>query len=475
MEELSVDLCVIGAGSAGLTATSIAAQLGRKVVLVERAEMGGECLNNGCVPSKALLAAAKVAHAMRSGAPFGIGAVEPSVDFAAVHRHVRGVIATIAPHDSVARFEGLGAQVIRAEARFVEPRVLLAGEQRIRARRVIVATGSAPATPEIDGLDGVDFFTNETIFDNKTLPEHLIVIGGGPIGMEMAQAHRRLGSRVTVLEASKALPHDDAELVGRLLKALAGEGVVVCQGVKVGKVGKSASGIVVSVDEGGQKSQVEGSHLLVAAGRKPKIAALDLDKAGIRHEAGGIVVDEKLRTSASGVFAIGDVVSKAPHFTHIAGYHAGIAVQNALLFAYAKVNYEALPWVTYCDPELAHIGASESAARKEHGDDIQVLTFEMKENDRAQTERSTLGAVKVVARKNGRVLGVSILDAHAGEMAQSWVLAISSGLKLKSLASMIAPYPTLGEANKSVAGAFYKPKVFGSLAKRVVGLFSHLP
>ena len=475
MKELEVDLCVIGAGSAGLSATSVAAQLGRKVVLVERAAMGGECLNDGCVPSKALLAAAKVAHAMRSARPFGIAPVEPSIDFAAVTRHVHEVIAAIAPHDSVERFEGLGAQVIRAEARFIEPRVLMAGEQRIRARRVIVATGSGPVTPNIDGLDTVDFFTNETLFANKTLPEHLIVIGGGPIGMEMAQAHRRLGSRVTVLEAAKALPHDDAELVSRLLEALAGEGVVVRQGVKVEKVGRSASGIVVSLDEGGRKSELQGSHLLVAAGRKPKIAALDLDKAGIRHDDGGIVVDAKLRTSASGVFAIGDVVSKAPHFTHIASYHAGIAVQNALLIPYAKVNYKSLPWVTYCDPELAHAGASESAARQEHGDDIELLTFEMKGNDRAQTERSTLGAVKVVARKNGHVLGVSILDAHAGEMVQPWVLAIASGLKLKSLAGMIAPYPTLGDANKAVAGSFYKPKVFGSLARRVVGLFSYLP
>lgn len=475
MNELSVDLCVIGAGSAGLTATSIAAQLGVRVVLVERAEMGGDCLNNGCVPSKALLAAAKVAHAMRSAAPFGIEAVEPRVDFAAVQRHVRQVIETIAPHDSVERFEGLGAQVIRADARFVGERLLMAGRQSIRARRVVIATGSGPATPSIDGLDQVSFFTNESIFDNTTLPEHLVIVGGGPIGMEMAQAHRRLGSKVTVLEASRVLPHDDAELVGRLVKALQGEGVEVRSDVKLSAVRKSAAGITVSLEQGGQKSELEGSHLLIAAGRKPKIASLDLDKAGVKHEAAGIVVDAKLRTSAKGVYAIGDCVAKAPHFTHIAGYHAGIAVQNALLVPYAKVDYSALPWVTYCDPELAHVGASEAAARKDHGDDIQVLTFEMKRNDRAQTEHATSGAVKLVARGNGQVLGVSILDAHAGELIHEWGLAISSGLKLKNVARMIAPYPTLGEANKAVAGEFYKPQVFGSLAKRVVGLFQHLP
>ncbi len=475
MQELSVDLCVIGAGSAGLSATSLAAQLGANVVLVERAAMGGECLNSGCVPSKALLAAAKAAHAMRSRARFGIAPVEPTVDFAAVRAHVRRVIETIAPHDSVERFEGLGARVIRAEARFIEPRVLMAGEQRIRARRVIIATGSSPATPKIDGLETVGFFTNETIFDNPTLPEHLLIVGAGPIGIEMAQAHRRLGARVTVLGNGRALPRDDAELAGRLLQVLAGEGVVVREGVKIVAARTSAAGVTLMVEEGGQTSSIEGSHLLIAAGRTPKLASLDLGKAGVDFNADGIVVDAKLRTSAKGVFAIGDIVAKAPHFTHIAGYHAGIAVQNALLFPFAKTNYGALPWVTYCDPELAHVGASEDDARKKHGDDVQLLKVEMKANDRAQTELATIGAVKVVAHRNGAVLGVSILDSHAGEMVHLWGLVIASGMKLKQVARMIAPYPTLGEASKSAAGEFYKPRLFSALSRRVVRLFSHLP
>ena len=475
MNEVAVDLCVIGAGSAGLTATAIAAQLGAKVVLIEGAKMGGECLNDGCVPSKALLAAAKAAHVMRSCATFGIEAVEPRVDFAAVHRHVQQVIALIAPHDSVERFTDLGAQVIRAEARFVEPRVVTAGNSRIRARRIIIATGSSPATPKIDGIDSVEYFTNETIFDNTTLPEHLLIIGGGPIGIEMAQAHRRLGSRVTVIENAKALVHDDAELVDRLLQVLTGEGVVIRQNAKVTAVRQGGAGIVLALDEGGQHSEVEGSHLLVAAGRRPRLAALDLERAGVHASDDGIIVDEKLRTSARGVFAIGDVVAKAPHFTHVAGYHAGIAVQNALLFPYARTDYASLPWVTYTDPELAHIGASEEEARKQHGDDVRVVEFAMKDNDRAQTECTTVGAVKVVARRNGRVLGVSILASHAGELAHLWVEAIASGQKLKSVARMMAPYPTLGEANKSVASNFYKAKVFSALSRRIVRAFSHLP
>ena len=475
MQDLSVDLCVIGAGSAGLSATSLAAQLGASIVLVERAAMGGECLNSGCVPSKALLAAAKAAHAMRSGARFGIASVEPTVDFAAVRAHVRRVIETIAPHDSVERFEGLGAQVIRAEARFIEPRVLMAGEQRIRARRVIIATGSSPATPKIEGREKVAFFTNETIFDNQTLPEHLLIVGAGPIGIEMAQAHRRLGARVTVLGNGRALPRDDAELARRLLQVLAGEGVVVREKVKIVAARTSAAGVTLTVEESGQTSSIEGSHLLIAAGRTPKLASLDLAKAGVDCNADGIVVDAKLRTSAHGVFAIGDIVAEAPHFTHIASYHAGIAVQNALLFPFAKTNYDALPWVTYCDPELAHVGASEDDARKKYGDDVQVLKVEMKANDRAQTELATGGAVKVVARRNGAVLGVSILDSHAGEMVHLWGIAIASAMKLKQVARMIAPYPTLGEASKSVAGEFYKPRLFSDLSRRVVRLFSHLP
>lgn len=483
---LKVDLCVIGAGSAGLSATAFAAQWGAKVVLVERAKMGGECLNMGCVPSKALLAAAKVAHAMRNASGFGITAVEPQVDFAAVRGYVQSVIASIAPHDSVERFEGLGATVIRGEARFTGPRELAVatedGEHRISARRVIIATGSSPAVPPIDGLSSVPFFTNENLFDNSTLPEHLLILGGGPIGIEMAQAHRRLGSKVTVIERGACLSKEDSEHSALLLRRLAAEGVTVRQHTAVLSVRQEAAGdggdagaIVMKLEEGSQHSEIRGSHLLVAAGRSPRVHSLALDRAGVQVEKAGIVVDAKLRTNVHGVYAIGDVVAKAPHFTHIAAYHAGIAVQNALLLPYAKTDYASLPWATYCDPELAHVGLSEAEARKQHGNDVHPLQFDLADNDRAHTEAATLGGIKLWVRGNGTVLGVSILGAHAGEMAHLWSLAIRSGLKLKAIASMIAPYPTFGEAGKSVAGQFYKPKLFGPLAKRLVQLMSHLP
>lgn len=477
MNDLSVDLCVIGAGSAGLSAASFAAQLGARVVLIERARMGGECLNNGCVPSKALLAAAKAAHAMRSSQRFGITPVEPVIDFAAVQAHVQRVIAAIAPNDSVERFEGLGVRVVRAEAHFVEPRVLTAGDHRIRARRVIIATGSAPQIPKITGLGDVPYFTNETIFENKTLPAHLLVVGGGPIGIEMAQAHRRLGARVTVIQQDRALPRDDAEQAGRLLRLLREEGVVLHENAQITAVRRAAASdsIVMTLHTNGKPFEVEGSHLLIAAGRQPRLGTLDLPRAGIESSEHGIVVDPNLRTSAKGVFAIGDVVAGAPHFTHVAGYHAGIAVQNALLLPYAKVDYDALPWVTFTEPELAHVGLSETAARERHGDAVRLLKVEMTHNDRAQTELATLGSVKVIAHKNGRVLGVSILDDQAGELINLWGLAIRSGIKLKQIASMMAPYPTRGEAGRSAAGEFYKPQLFSTWSKRIVRLFSYLP
>ena len=475
MKDISVDLCVIGAGAAGLTAASIAAQLGASVALIERSEMGGECLNTGCVPSKALLAAAKAAHGIRASSRFGIEAGEPRVDFRAIHRQVHEVIAAIAPHDSVERFERMGVKVIHAEARFVEPRVLAAGKKRVRARRVIIATGSAPATPKIAGLDSVEHFTNETIFDNATLPDHLLVVGGGPIGIELAQAHRRLGARVTVLEDSNTMPHDDRELVTRLLKVLTDEGVTIRENAKVRAVRRSDSGIVLSIEQGGRISELEGSHLLVAAGRSARVASLDLERAHVRFTDKGIVVDSRLRTSARGVYAIGDVVAEAPRFTHVAGYHAGVAVRNALTFPFTRTNYDSLAWVTYTDPELAQVGMVEDKARKVHGNDVRVARFEMKDNDRAQTELATGGAVRAIVGKNGRILGASILDTHAGELAHVWVVAIQSGLKLSELARMVAPYPTLGEANKMAAVEFYKPIVFNKWTRCFVRMLARLP
>jgi pyruvate/2-oxoglutarate dehydrogenase complex dihydrolipoamide dehydrogenase (E3) component len=469
---IAADICVIGAGSGGLSVAAGASQLGMKTVLIERGKMGGDCLNYGCVPSKALLAAAKRVKQARLDGAFGLMGAPPTVDFPAVMRHVHEVIAAIAPNDSVERFEGMGVNVIRATARFTGPQEVTAGEAVVSARRIVIATGSSPAVPPIPGLADVPFLTNETVFDNSVLPEHLIVIGGGPIGLEMAQAHRLLGARVTVLEAARVLAKDDPELVELLVQRLTAEGIAIEAGVKIRRIERAGARIGVVIADGGGERRIEGSHLLVAAGRRANLAGLDLDKAGIRtDERGSLVVDQRLRTSNRRVYAAGDAAG-GPQFTHVAGYHAGIIIRNALFRLPAKVDYRALPWVTYTDPELAQTGMTESEAMAAHPGDVTVLRWPFHENDRAQAERETHGLVKVLARRNGRVLGASMIGVRAGELIQPWGVAISGGVKLSTMAGFIAPYPTLAEVNKRAAGSFFTPKLFSERTRRVVRLLA---
>ena len=466
----SVDICVIGAGSGGLVTAYAASHMGRRTALIEGMRMGGDCLNFGCVPSKALLAAGKAAHGMRHTRRFGITPHEPEIDFAAVNRHVRDVIATIEPNDSVERYRSFGVDVITGHARFVSPGSVEVEGRTIRARRFVIATGSRAVIPPIPGLDSVPAFTNETLFDNQVLPEHLIVIGGGPIGSEMAQAHRRLGSRVTVLDMGPLLPHDDPELTAVVKESMTDDGIGIIEHVAVREVSGEAGRITVSCDRNGEALVFEGTHLLVAAGRRPNTADLGLDAAGIAHDRSGIRVDRRLRTTNRRVFAIGDCAGGF-QFTHLASYHAGIVIRNALLRLPAKVNLGAFPWVTYTDPELAHVGLTEDAARRRHGT-VTVLRFPCAENDRAIAERRTRGLVKVVTTPRGRILGATVVAAHAGELIAPWVLAIGSGLKIGAVAGMIAPYPTLSEISKRAAGSFYTPRVFGKGMKRLAGLLA---
>jgi pyruvate/2-oxoglutarate dehydrogenase complex dihydrolipoamide dehydrogenase (E3) component len=467
MRHLTPDLCIIGAGSGGLAVAAGAAQLGAEVVLIERGKMGGDCLNYGCVPSKSLLAAARHADLWRRAPALGVDFQPPQVDFAAVQDGVAQVIATIAPNDSAERFAGFGVTVLRAEARFIDPRTLTAGDATIRPRRFVIATGSHPAVPPIPGLDRVPYLTNETVFGNRERPKHLIVIGGGPIGIEMAQAHRRLGARASVLDLGPLLPRDDAELAARLAESLAGEGIALRPQVRIAGVEREAKGIAVLLDGG---ERISGSHLLVATGRRPNIDALDLAAAGIAAGPHGIVVDARLRTSNRCAFAIGDVTG-GPQFTHIALYHAGIVIRNALFRLPARVDYRALPWVTYTDPELAQVGLTEAAARAA-GEATRVLRWSFVENDRAQTERDTAGLVKIITRRNGRILGASILGAGAGDLILPWALAISQKLKVGALANLIVPYPTRGEAGKRAAGAFFTPALFSPRTRRIVRLLA---
>ena len=451
---MKYDICVIGAGSGGLSVAAAAASFGQKVVLIEKGEMGGDCLNTGCVPSKSLLAAAKHAHSFRSGEAFGIKAVEPQVDFAKVNDHVKGVIATIAPHDSVERFEGLGVKVIKAHASFISRDTVEAGSERIRARRFVISTGSSPAAPPVPGLDKVDYLTNENIFELRQLPQRLLIIGGGPIGMEMAQAHARLGSKVTVFEAFTPLGKDDPEHTAIVLERLRAEGIEILAGAKITNVSQSKTGVKIEIEgKDGKPETISGTHLLVAAGRKPNIDGLGLETAGIKAERFGITVDKGLRTTNPKVYAIGDVAGGL-QFTHVAGYHAGLVVKNILFRLPVTAKTDHVPWVTYTAPELAHVGLNQKMATDQNIDH-KVLKWSFAENDRAVAENATYGLVTAIIAKNGKILGCTITAPNAGELIQPWALAISSKLKIKAMTDQIVAYPTWGEVNRRVAITHY--------------------
>ena len=471
-ETIEADLCVIGAGSGGLSVAAAAAAFGRPVVLLEKHKMGGDCLNYGCVPSKALLAAAKRAEAMRSPKSFGIKPVEPEVDFAAVNDHVHAVIKAIEPNDSVERFTGLGVNVIQAAGEFVDKDTVRAGEYLIKARRFVIATGSSPVVPPIPGLDETPHFTNETLFDNRERPGHLIIVGGGPIGMEMAQAHRRLGAEVTVLEGLSALGKDDPELASVVLDAVRREGVTIREGAMVQRVSGTAGAIKVEIKTEAGSETIEGTHLLMAVGRKPNLEGLGLEKAGIDYEKSGIKVDAGLTTSNRKVYAIGDCIGGL-QFTHVANYHAGIVIRRALFRIPAKVDTGVIPWVTYTEPEMAHVGLTEAAARDKYSK-VNVLRWPMHENDRAQAQLTTEGLVKVVVDKSGRILGASIVGENAGELIQMWSLAISQKMKIKAMMNWISPYPTLSEVNKRVAYRQYATAASSTAVRKVIGWLAKL-
>ncbi len=465
MSTIETDICVIGAGSGGLSVAAGAVQMGARVVLIEGHRMGGDCLNYGCVPSKALLAAGQKAH-QTSRAAFGVAGHDPAPDFAAAKDHVVGAIETIAPVDSQERFEGLGVHVIREHARFVSETEVAAGPHRIRARRFVLATGSRPFVPPIEGLEGVPYLTNETVFGLRDRPRHLLIVGGGPIGMEMAQAHRRLGCAVTVLEGGQALGRDDPEAAAVVLESLRTEGIEIVEGAQVARVSGEAGAVSVETGEG---RRFGGSHLLIAVGRQAAVEGLDLEKAHVDYDRRGITVDKRLRSTNRRVYAVGDAAGGL-QFTHVAGYHAGVVIRSLLFGLPAKARIDHLPWATYTDPELAQVGLTEDEARAAHGDRLFVARAEFDHNDRAIATGQARGFAKVMVVK-GRPVGATIVGPQAGELIQTWALAISAGLKMSAIAGMVAPYPTLGEINKRAAGAYFSPRLFDSTrVKRIVRL-----
>lgn len=479
MSAPDADLCIIGAGAAGLSVAAASGMLGLRTVLIERGRMGGDCLNTGCVPSKALLAAARMADAWRAAPALGIRYAPPEIDFTAVMRHVRAVVAGIAPHDSAERYGALGVEVIAGTARFVAPdrvEVVPAASagppRRIAARRFVIATGSRPAVPPIPGLQAVPFLTSETLFDLEVLPRHLLVVGGGPQGLEMAQAFRRLGAQVTVLEAGRALARDDPELAGILLAALRREGIALREGVRIARVAATAGGgVALELEDGA--GTVAGSHLLLATGRRPDVEALNLPAAGIAAGPRGIEIDARLRTANRRVYAIGDVAG-GPQFTHVAAYHAGIVIRNALFRIPARADHRIIPWVTYTEPELAWVGLGEAQARAVAGH-VRILRWPYAENDRARAERSIAGAAKIIVDRRGRILGAGIVGAQAGELLAPWAIAVQCRLRIGALAGAVLPYPTLGEVGKRAAGTYYMSRLFSPSAKRLVRLLLRLP
>jgi pyruvate/2-oxoglutarate dehydrogenase complex dihydrolipoamide dehydrogenase (E3) component len=466
MNRIKTDICIIGGGSGGLSIAAGAVQMGAKVVLLEGHKMGGDCLNYGCVPSKALIASAKQAHMMTHGAKLGVADATPKVDYAAAKDHVRDVIATIEPVDSVERFEGLGVHVIQEFGTFISKTEVQAGENIIEARRFVIATGSGPFVPPIPGLDKVTYYTNENIFDLREKPKHLIVIGGGPIGMEMAQAHVRLGSKVTVIEGSKAFGKDDPEMAAIVLENLKAEGINIIEGAQAEKISGKGGTVTVHTPAG----DFTGSHLLMAVGRKVNIDKLDLDTAGVKHDRGGVKVDAGLRSVTNKkVYAVGDVAGGL-QFTHVAGYHAGVVIRSMLFGLPSKQRTDHIPWATYTDPELAQVGLTEEQARKKHAVGLEVVRFEYHHNDRAIAERKTKGLIKVMVVK-GRPVGASIAGHLAGELIGMWAMAIANKQKMTAIANTVLPYPTISEINKRAAGAYFSPRLFESdKVKTIVGL-----
>lgn len=485
MARYEYDLLVIGGGAAGLTTTAGAAQLGAKVLLVERAPaLGGDCLHHGCVPSKTLITSARVYHRMANASRFGLPQPDMNalpVDYTAVADRIRSVITAIQPHDSPERFQRLGAEVAFGDAAFMDAHTVRITDTQgmsrsVSAERIVIATGSSPAVPAIPGLADVPYLTNMQVFTLNTLPESLIILGAGPIAMEMAQAFGRLGSRVTVIQRSgQILSREDKDMADIVQQAVERDGVTILLQRSVTRVQQGNNGSIqvvcghdMSAGQEQHEEVIEGHALLVALGRSPNVQGLQLEKAGVTYSAKGIPADARMRTNVPHIFACGDITGRY-QFTHAAGYEAGIVLSNALFRLPRKADYTWLPWATYTEPELASIGLNEKAARKQ-GIQYTVRTEAFSGNDRALTEGETKGRLKMLLDGKNKVLGVQIAGPHAGELINEWAAVLGGGVKLSTLASAIHPYPTLGEINKRVAGSLMGEKLFSGTVRTILHL-----
>lgn len=459
------DLVIIGGGAGGLIVASVAAQLGLQVTLIEKAQkLGGDCLHYGCVPSKTLIRASKVASLMRRGAEFGLTAYEPEVDLGKVNAHVQSVIDHIQHHDDPDRFRAYGCEVLLGEgAEFISPHAVRVGEQVIEGKRFVIATGTSPFIPTIAGLEETGFITNLDLFSLQTLPKKLAVLGGGPIGLEMGQALARLGSQVSIIHRdAHLLSQEDPELADALQDTLTAEGMSIHTSTHVQNIHKHNDTVMLDCNSG---LALEVNQVLLATGRRPNLEGLGLDVAGVKYTTQGITVDRRQRSSQKHIYACGDVCGPYA-FTHMAEYQAGIVISNAVFRFPKKTDYRVVPWVTYTDPELARVGLTEQQAR-EQGIEPTVLRFSFKDIDRALTEVETDGFTKLVTHK-GKILGASILGPHAGEIIHEIVLAMQTGAKISDISATIHAYPTLAQIQRRTVNTLYAPKLFSAGTRRLV-------
>jgi pyruvate/2-oxoglutarate dehydrogenase complex dihydrolipoamide dehydrogenase (E3) component len=476
MASFDYDIGIIGGGAAGLTIASGAAQLGAKALLVDKEkELGGDCLHYGCVPSKTLIKTAHVYHLMKSAKAFGLPSVEvPPVMFKAVTDRIRSVINTIQQHDSEERFCSLGAKVMFGDARFFDPHTILLEGKAYSAKSWVIASGSSAAIPPIPGLAQTPHITNRELFSLERLPESMIILGGGPIGTEMSQAFKRLGTCVTVVDmADHILSREDTDMTDVVQERLIEEGVTFHLGCIIESVRDLGSRREVAIKKpSGQTCRLTAETLLVALGRRANTEDLCLTEMGVDFSSRGVTVDNRLRTTQKHIFAAGDVTGNY-QFTHAAGYEGGIVISNAIFHLPRKADYTLFPWCTYCDPQLASIGMNEKGA-KAAGIPYSVWTEAFKNNDRSLAEGEMTGKIKLILNVKGVPLGVQIVGPHAGDLLNEWVAVLNGKVKLSTLAAAVHPYPTLGEINKRVAGNFFAPKIFSEKVKKGLKLFFNL-
>jgi pyruvate/2-oxoglutarate dehydrogenase complex dihydrolipoamide dehydrogenase (E3) component len=476
MPDYDFDIGVIGGGAAGLTVTSGAAQLGARTLLVEKEKaLGGDCLHFGCVPSKTLIKTARVYHRMKNAETFGLPKVEvPAVDFELVSKRIQSVISTIQQHDSEERFCRLGAKVEFGDPKFTDEHTIRLKGKSFSAKHWVIATGSSPAVPPIQGLDNTPHITNKEIFYLDHLPQSMIILGGGPIGTEMGQAFNRLGTKVFIVDrAGQILGKEDKDMADGIMSVMGAEGVVFHLNASI-ESAKDLGGHkqVVIKNAGGKTIRLKAEAILVAMGRSANVKELGLEHIGVQFDKTGITVDKRLRTNHKHIYAAGDV-NGGFRFTHAAGYEGGIVISNAIFHFPRKTDYTFLPWCTYSDPELASIGMNEKTAQAA-GIRYRVWTEEFKDNDRSLAEGENVGRIKMILNDKEKPVGIQILGPRAGDLIGEWVATLTGKVKLSTLASAVHPYPTLGEINKKVAGTYFSSKIFSDKIKKSLKFFFHL-